>query len=219
MARARISQVGLAASAVAVAFAVAGCGGSNGAQPEPSTSAPAPSSSASTDTPAPSSPGSVTPGSQTAPPPASSGDNGLCKAADLKLSFGQSDAGAGTVHRSLIFTNTSDHPCTIQGFPGVSYVAGADGHQVGQPAVRVGDKGAVISLNKGDTASAALGFVNVQNFDTVTCQPQAVRGLRIYPPQETASMFIDLAGTGCANPNIPGDQLTVKTIVKGSNAQ
>lgn len=214
MSRVRISQVGLAASAVAAALTVAGCGGSNGAEPTPT-----PTSTSASASPAPTSSSSAAPTSVAAAPPASSAGDGLCKSTDLSLSVGHGDAGAGTVYRPLIFTNVSDHPCTIQGFPGVSYVAGADGHQVGQPAVRVGDKGAAIKLNKGETASAAIGFVNVQNYDPTVCQPQQVRGLRVYPPQETASMYLDQPGTGCANSNIPGDQLTVKTLVKGDNAQ
>ncbi|TNC27406.1 DUF4232 domain-containing protein [Amycolatopsis alkalitolerans] len=215
MVRVRISQVGLAASAAAVAFAVSACGGgTNNAQPPGgTTSATTPPSSSS---PAPSSTSSAAPSSS---PAAGPGGNGLCKSGDLKLSFGQGNGAAGTVYRPLIFTNVSDHPCTIQGFPGVSYVGGSDGHQIGQAAFRVGTKGAAITLNKGDTASTAIGFVNVQNYDPVTCQPQPVRGLRVYPPQETASMFIEQAGTACANQNIPGNQLTVKTLVKGSNAQ
>jgi len=146
-------------------------------------------------------------------------DNGLCKAADLKLSIGRGDAAAGTVYRPLVFTNVSDSECTIQGFPGVSYVGGSDGHQVGPAAYREGEKGAPVQLAKGASAYADVGFVNVQNYDTVTCQPQPVRGLRVYPPQETASMFIELSGTGCASDKIPGNQLTVKTIEKGSGEQ
>lgn len=216
MVRVRISQVGLAAGAAVLAFAVAGCGGANNAAPQPSTSTTA-SSPSTSDSPA-SSSATTTTVAQGAPPATQAG-NGLCKSSDLKLSFGQGDAGAGTVYRPLIFTNVSDHECTIQGFPGVSYVGGADGHQVGKPATRVGAKGPAIALQPGQTASAAIGFVNVQNFDTVTCQPQPVRGLRVYPPQETASLFIDDPGTGCGSDAIPGDQLTVKSIVKGSNAQ
>ena len=56
----------------------------------------------------------------------------------------------------------------------------------------------------------------LQNFDPVVCQPQPAQGLRVYPPQETASLFIDLPTTGCAGNQIPGDQLTVKTIQKGA---
>jgi hypothetical protein len=216
MVRVRISQVGLAASAAALAFAVAGCGGTNNAGPQPSTTTTA-SSPSTSESPASGSATSTTV-AQGAPPATQTG-NGLCKSTDLKLSLGRGDAAAGTTYRPLIFTNVSDHQCTIQGFPGVSYVGGADGHQVGKPATRVGAKGPAITLNKGETASAAIGFVNVQNFDTVTCQPQPVRGLRIYPPQETASLFVDDPGTGCASEGIPGDQLTVKSIVKGSNAQ
>jgi hypothetical protein len=217
--RVRISQLGLVAGAAAIVVAVAGCGQStNNAQPQPSSSSAPTSSSSEAPTSSstvPASPSQTTQQQGAAQP----GDNnGLCKAADLKLSIGRGDAAAGTVYKPLVFTNISDHSCVIQGFPGVSYVGGADGHQVGAAAFRAGDKGGPITLGKGDTASAAIGFVNVQNYDASTCQPQPVRGLRVYPPQETASMFVDLPGTGCGNEKIPGNQLTVKTIVKGANA-
>ncbi|HVV13563.1 DUF4232 domain-containing protein [Amycolatopsis sp.] len=214
MVRVRISQVGLVATAAALAAAVSACGqGTNNAQPQPTTTPASTTAASPTETPT-SAPAAVNPAPATTPDQTS--DNGMCKAADLKLSVGQGDAAAGTVYRPLIFTNVSSHSCVIQGFPGVSYVGGADGHQVGPAAYRDGAKGPAITLAKGDTAYASVGFVNVQNYDTVTCQPQPVRGLRVYPPQETASMYIDLPGTGCGSDKIPGNQLTVKTIEKGS---
>ncbi|MCE7004917.1 DUF4232 domain-containing protein [Kibdelosporangium philippinense] len=151
------------------------------------------------------------------PPPASSDtpqpkpDNGLCRSSILKLSIRDGDAAAGTVYRNLVFTNVSSAPCTIQGFPGVSYVTGDNGQQVGEPAVRVGSKGTAIKLGSGQSAVAPVGFAQVGNFDPAACKPTEVRGLRVYPPQETASMFVPLAGTGCAG-NPPGQQLSVKTI-------
>ncbi|MBP2321679.1 hypothetical protein JOF56_002064 [Kibdelosporangium banguiense] len=150
-----------------------------------------------------------------APPPqqpsAQAVDKGECKAASLKLSIGNGDAAAGTVYRQLVFTNIGAAPCVLQGFPGVSYVAGDDGHQVGPAAVRVGTKGEAITVAPGASAEAPVGFTQVRNFDEAVCKPTAVRGLRVYPPQETASMFIPLEGTGCAG-NPPGQQLSVKTI-------
>ncbi|OXM74382.1 hypothetical protein CF166_05250 [Amycolatopsis sp. KNN50.9b] len=198
----------------ALAAALAGCGtaGTENAQPEPA----APTTSETTTSSSPST--SATTAEPDAATSTKTGET-LCKSSDLKLTLGHGDAGAGTVYRPLIFTNVSDHPCVIQGFPGVSYVAGEDGHQVGPAAVRQGEKGGAFTLNKGDTAYAEIGFVNVQNYDTVTCQPQPVRGLRIYPPQETASMFVELPTTGCASDKIPGDQLTVRTIQKGSGGE
>ncbi|NKQ53463.1 DUF4232 domain-containing protein [Amycolatopsis sp. K13G38] len=212
--RVRISQIGLTLTAAAVAAAVAGCGeGTNNAQPQPSTSAGATTAPSSSESPA---SGTQAP---TTTAPAAPADNGTCKAADLKLSIGRGDAAAGTVYRPLIFTNVSDHECVIQGFPGVSYVGGADGHQVGPAAFREGTKGDPVTLAKGASAYADVGFVNVQNYDPVTCQPQPVRGLRVYPPQETASMFVELSGTGCGSDKIPGNQLTVKTLQQGTGAQ
>ena len=211
MVRVKSPRIGLGVAAAALAAVLAGCGTAGTENATPQSGAPTTPGSASS---APSS-GSAT---TTGPDAATSTKTGetLCKSGDLVLTLGRGDAGAGTVYRPLIFTNVSAHPCVIQGFPGVSYVAGEDGHQVGAAAVRQGDKGGAFTLNNGDTAYAEIGFVNVQNYDTVTCQPQPVRGLRIYPPQETASMFVELPATGCASEKIPGDQLTVKTIQKGS---
>lgn len=207
MVRHRISRIGLTFTAAALAAVVSACGQSgNNAQPQPSASATALSSPATTAA-----------GETTQPvgdnPPA---DNGFCKSADLQLSLGRAEGAAGTVYRPLVFTNASGRRCVLQGFPGVSYVAGADGHQVGAAAVRDGTMGPAVTLGKGDRAYATIGLVHAENFDPATCQPQPVRGLRVYPPQETAAMYIDLPTTGCGNDKIPGNQLTVRPVQKGT---
>lgn len=73
-------------------------------------------------------------------------------------------------------------------------MGGTDGHQVGKDAFREGTKGNAVKLNPGQSAAADIQFVNVRNFDSATCQPTEVKGLRIYLPQETASNFV--AGPG-----------------------
>lgn len=134
-----------------------------------------------------------------------------CKAADLKLSIGHGDTAAGTAYHPLNFTNKSDKACTIQGWPGVSYVGGSNGKQVGESAKRIRPKGGPIHLQPGKSASADIGLVQVHNFDSGQCKPTSVRGLRVYPPHDTASMFVALKGTGCAG-NVPDPQLTVATV-------
>lgn len=149
----------------------------------------------------------------TAPPRSSSAATATdCKAAELGLSIKDDGAAAGTVYRELVFTNTGQRTCTMQGFPGVSYVAGKDGHQVGPAAYRDGAKGAAVTLEPGGTAVAPVGFVNVRNYEPAVCEPTEVRGLRVYPPQETESMYVAQPGVGCAG-NPPGNQLVVKTVV------
>ena len=199
----------VAASAGVLALSACGGGGTTNAASSSTPSATASPTSPRPATTAASSPSSSTPATSPAAQPA---DNGLCKAGDVTLSLGQGDAGAGSVYRPLLIKNSSSKPCEIQGFPGVSYVAGNDGHQVGKDAFREGTKGNAVKLNPGQTAVADIQFVNVQNFDPGTCQPTAVKGLRIYLPQETASNFVPSTGTGCASTKIPGNQLSVKTV-------
>lgn len=142
------------------------------------------------------------------------GEARLCRAADVDLSLGKGEGTAGTQYRPLRFTNVGDTACVVHGYPGVSYVAGDDGHQVGPAAYRTGGKGDPVTLQPGDTAHAAVGFVQVHNYDPAECQPTKVRGLRVYPPQETNSMFVPVQGTGCAG-DPDGQQLTVRTIEPG----
>jgi hypothetical protein len=127
------------------------------------------------------------------------------------VSLGAGDAGAGSVYRPLVFTNTGRATCELRGFPGVSYVAGDDGHQVGPAAEMSGDRGGQIDIAPGRTAIAPLQLVNVQNFDAAMCLPTPVRGLRVYPPGDTASLFVPMAGTGCAG-TPPGAQLSVQAM-------
>lgn len=222
MVRVKIPQIGLMATAAALTLVVAGCGkGTDSAQTQTTTATATDTGTATGVTGAAGSPSENQ--EQNATGPAQSGAvsgqtvaNGQCRSGDLKLSLGRAEGAAGTVYRPLVFTNIAGHQCVLQGFPGVSYVGGDDGHQIGAAAYRAGTKGGPVTLNQGESAFADLGLVNVQNFDPATCRPEQARGLRVYPPQETASMFVDLPATACANPNIPGSQITVKTIAKGT---
>ena len=195
---------------------LAGCGGGGQrAGQSQGDSAAASSSPAGPDGRGPDESPSHNPAGTSRPPgtaPVAAGED-QCASPDLQLSVGGGDAAAGTTYRSLRFTNVSGRPCTVQGFPGISYVTGDDGRQVGAPAERVGGRGDPIRLAGGETASADVGFVNVHNYDAATCRPQAVRGLRVYPPGETAAKFVRLEGTGCANDKV--GQLNVKALRPG----
>jgi len=134
-----------------------------------------------------------------------------CKSSELKLSFGHdSDHAMQKTYTSLQFTNISQHTCTLQGFPGVSYVTGDSGQQVGLPANRSGNQGPTITLRPGGSTNAGLVIVNAGPFPADQCKPVDVRGLRVYPPNETAAMFLPTSGQGCAG-NV-GPLLTVSAV-------
>jgi hypothetical protein len=120
-----------------------------------------------------------------------------CTSADLKISLG-GGAGAGMSqnHIGLQFRNSGSSPCALYGYPGVSWVAGADGHQVGAAAQRQSDNSGnaeqAITLAPGALASAPLNIVDAAVIPPSECKPVPVRGLRVYPPGQTAALFLPL---------------------------
>jgi hypothetical protein len=157
--------------------------------------------------------GAATPGVTSDPPaPAPADTNPAnCATSELKGSLGPAEGAAGSVVQTLLLTNVGTRTCELRGFPGVSYVAGEDGHQVGPAATMSGPRGGEVQLAPGKSAGAALKLVNVQNYDTAVCKPTAVRGLRVYPPGDTSSLYVPREGTGCAG-TPPGDQISVQTV-------
>ena len=134
-----------------------------------------------------------------------------CTTAELTGSLGPAEGAAGSVYRTLLLTNTGGRACELTGFPGVSYVTGDGGQQVGPAAAMSGERGGPVRLAAGASAGAELKLVNVANYDAAVCRPTPVRGLRVYPPGDTAALFVPAEGTGCAG-TPPGDQLSVQTL-------
>lgn len=208
--------VGAAIGALAVALT--GCGEASQNSARSSTGTPSTSAPTSASTSIQASPSPTTSSPQATSTPSSSTQVqplGPCTADDVTLALGKGTGAAGTHYQPLQFTNSSEQPCVIQGYPGVSYVAGQDAHKVGPPAQRTGPGGAPVTLAPGETAHASVGFVQVRNYDKAECQPTQVRSLRVYPPGETASSLVQYSGLGCASDAMPGDQLTVKAVTPG----
>jgi hypothetical protein len=231
MTRHLAAKGGLAATGVLASVLLTACGGLSGtpsaagsstgstttttttpngsAVPSQSTTGPAPRTGA--------------PGASTAAPAASAGAPGTpartgeCRSADLKVTVGGSDGAAGHIFQQLVFTNAGSTTCVIVGFPGVSYVTGDNGAQVGAPAVRDGAIGPQVTLRPGQVASATVAETNIGVFDPAVCKPTPTRGFRVYPPDETHSVFVATNGMGCAG-NPPDPQLRVRTIVPGPGA-
>ncbi len=156
-----------------------------------------------------------------APPEAVAAVTPECRSSGLKLTITGQGADMSKAYWELRFTNTGGTPCVLVGFPGVSYVAGDRGVQVGPAAERSATKGPRVTLAPGDTAYSLVAAATTEVFDPAQCKPTSVRGFRVYPPDETASMFIALPGAGeqgCAGATPGSAQLLVHTVVPGSGA-
>lgn len=215
---------------VTAGLALAACGpsdGSGSASGPSSPSAPsAPSASASSATPAPSSapastdtaPPAGTPSSSPAPGAtrtASSAGGGTggsagaagstrpgCATGHLKITAEATDSGAGSANYVLVFQNTGSAPCTLTGYPGVSFVK-IHNTQLGKAAARTGDTTRVVTLIPNAHAYADLRTVNgMGGYDAARCDLTAVPTLRVYPPNETESSNIPWNQQECVGPDV-----------------
>ena len=185
-----------AAAALIVLAAAAGCSSS----PSSSSSVPA------------NSPGSSSPatGSSTAVPPATAPATSLspavtgpapCATSDLNVTLGAASGYAGGTDQTIVFTNTSGATCTLYGYPGVSLVSAPPYTLIGLAAQRSSTTPVKqITLATGATASAVLQVVDALNFGAATCSPTKAAFLRIYPPNQTAPVYLADAAEVCAQP-------------------
>ena len=148
-------------------------------------------------------------GSDAAPAPEESdmaGENtqrntadGICATSNLDIKTDNMQGAAGSTVLDVVFTNTGSEECTLKGYPGVSLVTDNNGTQLGASAEReeAADSPAV-QLQPGDSATASVSITQVGALDPEECRPKAADGIRVYPPEETHSAYIELKGLeGC----------------------
>jgi hypothetical protein len=107
------------------------------------------------------------------------------------------DAAAGSVYYTLKFTNQSGRSCTLNGYPGVSAV-GLRGQRLGSAASRTPSRGRPVSLANDETASALLQISQAANFPESACHRVSAAGLRVYPPDQTASKVVPIPFPACS---------------------
>lgn len=101
----------------------------------------------------------------------------------------------------LILTNSGTVPCHLKGFAGVSLTNGPGGDPIGAPARRDTSAPAVdVLLAPGQSGSAVLRYSQARNYTDCALVPAA--GLRIYPPEETASLFVAQPSDACGSASI-----------------
>src|SRR4051812_33250182 len=86
-----------------------------------------------------------------------------CRTAQLHAHAGLGGGAAGTAYTSLVLAN-SGPACRLRGYPGVSSVGGADGHQVGAPAARAPGPRPTVVLPTGGAARAVYGQAQALNY-------------------------------------------------------
>ncbi len=196
-----IARAGRVAAALACAALAAGCSSSSSS----STSSSGTSSPATTVTVTTTATSSSTSTARAA---------AACVTSALKISQSAPNGYAGGVIVTLVFTNASGSACTLYGYPGVSLVSSAQ-TQIGLAAKRSGTAVKLITLGPGATASATLQIVDALNFPSTTCDPVKAAYLRVYPPNQTASVLLANTSQTCSK---PVQTLTINPVQAGSGS-
>jgi hypothetical protein len=135
-----------------------------------------------------------------------------CATNDLSFSIGTGDGAAGSVYEPIRMTNKGTATCTLRGYPGVSFVTGGSGDQVGAAASRNPQHPAgTVTLAPGATAESIVQVVDHMNYSPAQCKAADVSGFRVYPPGETAPAYVpfDHASSACST---DVTQLTVEAV-------
>lgn len=148
---------------------------------------------------------------------AATGPAPRCAPAALSVSVSTGGGAAGSVYYPLAFRDTSARPCTLYGYPGVSFLW-PDGKQAGGAASR--DPQVIpsaVALRPGGSARALLRVADALAWPVALCVPAPVHRLRVYPPGSHVPLVLRFSTVTCSRkvPPALGSPLSV-TAVAGS---
>ena len=144
-----------------------------------------------------------------------------CSTADLsgKVNTSPGGAAAGSTYYPLNLTNTSKSSCYLYGYPGVSFVTGPSGSQIGQPASRnPAVTPSTVIVPPGGTAHVTIQVVDALNYSKSDCQPVTAHWLKVFPPGQFTALYIKFSATTCSAklPAKLGVPLTVDAVKGGA---
>jgi hypothetical protein len=213
MSRSVTAAAGGAVAVVLSAGALAACGPavSHPSRPQAASASPAPATAGASASQATAGASPTAPATAPAQP---CGTSKLGIAVDVK----QAGAAAGSAYYPIDFTNRASVPCTLFGYPGVSFVTRRDGSELGSPAARnSAAPAAKVTLPPGGQAHALLQVVDAGNYSTADCRPVTAHWLRVYPPGQTRPVYAPFTVRVCAGrmPARLGNPLAVYPIRSG----
>lgn len=101
------------------------------------------------------------------------------------------------VYWDLTFINTGTTACTLYGYPGLSFLTAARS-ALTAPAGRAAASRLQVTLAPGQTASAQVKTPNVGNLPAAACRQAVAKSLEVYPPNDTAPVFVPASISVCA---------------------
>jgi hypothetical protein len=129
------------------------------------------------------------------------------------VKLGGSEGAAGSIYVTLDFTNVSGGPCTLYGYPGAS-LASSSGTEVSPGASRSTTTAeSLVTLDAGSTAHAVMQIADAGNYDASSCDPKPTTEIKVFPPDQTAALYVSYATSACVKQE---NQLSISTLQSGS---
>ena len=132
---------------------------------------------------------------------------------------GAGGAAAGSTYYPLNLTNAGSSSCSLFGYPGVSWVTGPSGSQIGQPATT--QPGASPRPRwcwpRARPRTSRIQVVDARNYDKSTCQPVTAHWLKVFPPGQFTALYVKFSALTCSVklPGKLGSPLTVDAVKSG----
>lgn len=134
------------------------------------------------------------------------------------MALGQGNGAAGSTYYPLDFANASGDACTLFGYPGVSFVTGVGGGQIGRAASRNPALASeLVTIEAGGVAHSTLQVVNAENFSNAACHLVTAHWLKIYPPNQTAPLYLSFTASACSGQAKSVGILAVQAVRPGSS--
>jgi hypothetical protein len=139
-----------------------------------------------------------------------------CLTSALRAILGTAQGTAGSAYQVIILANVSGKTCALYGYPGVSFVSGVGGSQIGKDAARDRTTAPkVVTLAPGQSGSFALRVVNAAALPTAGCDPVTAKWLKIFPPENTAALYVGYPARACASKT--ATILTTRAVTEGTS--
>jgi hypothetical protein len=139
-----------------------------------------------------------------------------CLTSALRAILGTAQGTAGSAYQVIILANVSGKTCALYGYPGVSFVSGVGGSQIGKDAARDRTTAPkVVTLAPGHSGSFALRVVDAAALPAASCDPVTANWLKIFPPENTAALYVGYTAHACASKT--ATILTTRAVTEGTS--
>ena len=139
-----------------------------------------------------------------------------CQTSALRATLGAAQGTAGSAYQVIVVANVSGKTCALYGYPGVSFVSGIGGSQIGKDAARDRTTAPkVVTLAPGHSGSFALRVVDAAALPAASCDPVTANWLKIFPPENTAALYVGYTAHACASKT--ASILTTRAVTEGTS--